>query len=63
MVAELAGAVSPARLVTAPRSMKLWLRFANAEDLEFISAAATAAEESKPYGEGLLTREDEWFGG
>jgi hypothetical protein len=47
--------------------MKLWLRFAKAEDLEFITAAATAAEESKPEPEpepdGFLEGEDETFEG
>jgi hypothetical protein len=39
--------------------MKLWLRcFAKADDLEFITAAATAADESNPYAEGFLTGED-----
>lgn len=32
----------------APRSIKLWLLFAKAADLEFITAAATAADESNP---------------
>lgn len=41
-----ATAVTPRRLVAAPRSIKLWLRFAKADDLEFIKAAATAADES-----------------
>ena len=63
IVAELAGAVSPARLTIAPRSIKLWLRFANAEDLEFITAVATAADESKPKADGFLTGDDERFVG
>nr|GLL28011.1 hypothetical protein CR513_18697 [Ipomoea trifida] len=36
------------RGMTPPRSIKLWLRFAKAADLEFMTAAATAAEESYP---------------
>ena len=59
MDAGLEGAVRPTRLVTAPRSTKLWLRFAKAVDLEFITAAATAADESYPNVEGFLTGEDE----
>lgn len=43
--------------------MKLWLRFAKAADREFMTAAATAAEESKPYAEGFLDGEDETFVG
>jgi hypothetical protein len=39
--------------------MKLWLLFANAEDLEFITAAATAADVSNPYEIGFLAGEDE----
>jgi hypothetical protein len=39
--------------------MKLWLRFAKAEDLEFITAAATAADVSNPYEVGFLAGEDE----
>jgi hypothetical protein len=39
--------------------MKLWLRcFAKADDLEFITAAATTADEPNPYAEGFLTGED-----
>jgi hypothetical protein len=55
----LAAAVKPRRLGTAPRSMKLWLLFANAEDLEFITAAATAVDVSNPYVLGFLAGEDE----
>jgi deoxyinosine 3'endonuclease (endonuclease V) len=39
--------------------MKLWLLFANAEDLEFITAAATAVDVSNPYVLGFLAGEDE----
>ncbi|KAF9674598.1 hypothetical protein SADUNF_Sadunf10G0143700 [Salix dunnii] len=59
IVAEFAAAVRPKRLGTAPRSMKLWLRFAKAEDLEFMTAAATAADVSNPYEVGFLAGEDE----
>lgn len=45
-------------VAAAPRSMKLWLRFANAADLEFIIAVATAADESNPKDEGFLTGEE-----
>lgn len=48
---------------TNQRSMKLWLRLANADDLEFITACATAADESKPYDEGFLIGEDGRFVG
>lgn len=47
----------------APRSMKLWLRFAKAADLEFITAAATAEDESNPSDEGFLTGEEGMFDG
>lgn len=58
-VAELEAAENPGdRWLTPPRSMKLWLRFAKAEDLEFITAAATAADESNPYEEVFLTGEE-----
>lgn len=43
--------------------MKLWLRFVKAADLEFMTAAATAAEVSNPYAEGILDGEDETFDG
>lgn len=58
-VAELEAAVNPGeRWLIPPLSMKLWLRCAKAEDLEFITAAATAADESNPYEEVFLTGEE-----
>ena len=55
---ELEAEDSPRWWVAAPRSMKLWLRFAKAADLEFITAVATAADESNPKAEGFLTGEE-----
>lgn len=63
MVFELAADVNPGRWVTAPRSTKLWLRFAKAADLEFITAAANAAGESSQNDEGFLTGEDDMLDG
>ena len=59
VVADEVGEEKPPWRFTALRSMKLWLRFAKAVDLEFITAAATAADESYPNVEGFLTGEDE----
>ena len=42
-------------LTDSPRSIKLWLLLAKAADLEFMTAAATAADESNPNAEGFLT--------
>lgn len=45
--------------VIAPRSMKLWLRLVMAADREFITAVATALEESNPGGgEEFLTGDE-----
>ncbi|WVY89870.1 hypothetical protein V8G54_035384 [Vigna mungo] len=54
----LEGEDRPRWWVEAPRSMKLWLRLVKAADLEFITAAATAADESNPKAEGFLTGEE-----
>jgi hypothetical protein len=39
--------------------MKLWLRLLKADDLEFMTAAATAAEESNPLMGDFLTGDEE----
>lgn len=62
-VGEFAKALTPARWLAAPRSIKLWLRFAKAADLEFMTAAATAAEESKPNVDDFLAGDEETLDG
>lgn len=63
VAAEFAAPVNPGRRVTAARSMKLWLRLAKAADLEFITAAATALDESKPKEVGFFTGEEDRLAG